>query len=116
VRELRNAIEHAIIVARGGHIMPELFPPSMPASYVAQTAQDIEAAIQELLIQWTAIRLQDPDGAGRIYQQLLELVEPSVLRAIVQDQKGQVAASARIMGLHRTTLRKKLDQYGLDVQ
>jgi DNA-binding protein Fis len=73
-----------------------------------------EAEIQALLTQWSAVRLKDPNSAGRIYDQLLALVEPPVLQAVVQDQGGQVAASARLMGLHRTTLRKKLDQYGFD--
>ncbi|MFV1965093.1 MAG: sigma-54-dependent transcriptional regulator [Pirellulaceae bacterium] len=113
VRELRNVIEHAMIVARGGHVMPEHFPPPVAALVVSQGGQDIEAEIQTLLAQWVAARLQDPQSAGRIHDQLLALVEPPVLRTIMQNQGGQFAASARIMGLHRTTLRKKLDQYGL---
>jgi two-component system nitrogen regulation response regulator GlnG len=113
VRELRNAIEHALIAARGSRIMPDHFPPPVPASIVSPEDQETEGDIANLLAQWTAAKLQDPHTATKLYEQLLALVEPPVLRAIVQKQGGQVAAAARVLGLHRTTLRKKLDQYGL---
>ena len=113
VRELRSAIQHAIIVARGGHILPDHLPSPMPASANTSNGLDIEAEIHALLTQWANARLQDPDSAGQIYAQLLTLVEPAVLRAIVRNQGGQLASSARILGLHRTTLKKKLDEYGV---
>ena len=113
VRELRNAIEHAIIVARGGSILPDHFPSPMPATAIASNGLDIEGEIHALLTQWANARLQNPESTGQLYTQLLTLVEPAVLRAIVRSQGGQLASSARILGLHRTTLKKKLDEYGV---
>jgi len=38
------------------------------------------------------------------------------LAAVMEQARGQCAAAARQLGLHRTTLRKKLDQFGITGQ
>lgn len=113
VRELRNAIEHAVIVARGGTIGPEHLPMIVTAAMVPNTARrdDIATHIHTLLREWTADRLADPNQLGDLYNQLLTLVEPPVMQTVLERHSGQCAAAARILGLHRTTLRKKIDQY-----
>jgi DNA-binding NtrC family response regulator len=113
VRELRNAVEHARIVARGGEIFPEHLPPPLTAPLAGRagasknTAQTITAAIRR----WALEVLGDPSQAEQIYQQLLDIVEPPLLQAALEKHKGQFAAAARELGLHRTTLRKKMDQH-----
>jgi len=115
VRELRNAMEHAMIVARGGLMMSEHLPPSvLPDLVSAQDSTDNDGAIASLVGQWTTAKLSDPEKAESLYEQLLQLVEPPLLKAALDQHLGQCAAAARILGLHRTTLRKKLDQYGID--
>jgi two-component system, NtrC family, nitrogen regulation response regulator GlnG len=44
---------------------------------------------------------------------LLKIVEPPLLEAAMEHY-GQCVAAARALGIHRSTLRKKLEQYGLD--
>ncbi len=113
VRELRNAIEHAAIRARGSTIMPEHLPPSAPLNVMPIQNQtvDLRTHIQSLLTRWTLQKLGDGNPSEQLHDALLELVEPPVLRAVVNHQAGQLAPAARILGLHRTTLRKKIDQY-----
>jgi DNA-binding protein Fis len=41
-------------------------------------------------------------------------VEPPVLDKVLKQHANQFAASARVLGLHRTTLRKKIEQYRLE--
>jgi two-component system, NtrC family, nitrogen regulation response regulator GlnG len=115
VRELRNAIEHAVIVARGGTIGPEHLPPVTAAALTPDTLHQDDSAsrLHALLRQWTADRLADPAQQGDLYNQLLALVEPPVMQTVLEHQNGQCAAAARILGLHRTTLRKKIDQYDI---
>ncbi len=105
-------MEHAAILARGGTIMPEHLPPSAPSGMVAQGAEvPMDQQIQTLLTQWTARQLREEDHGEQLYEKLLALVEPPVLQTVVDSQAGQLVASARILGLHRTTLRKKIDQH-----
>jgi DNA-binding protein Fis len=42
----------------------------------------------------------------------VEIIEPPLLEIALQKHKGQVATAARALGLHRTTLRKKLEEHG----
>jgi two-component system nitrogen regulation response regulator GlnG len=117
VRELRNALDHAVIVSRGSPIQPEHLPPPVPAV----SAQDelaggtIEEQIEQLVRRWTAARLEeDNDAAEQLYERLLRLIEPPLFSTALKASAGQCAAAARRLGLHRTTLRKKLDEYGLE--
>ncbi len=118
VRELRNAVEHAVIVARGGTIAPEHLPPPLVRSqlFAAEPQDDPARQIHGLIGRWAQSQLDDPnsDRDHTLYERLLELVEPPLFELALRQHKGQYAAAARSLGLHRTTLKKKLDQYGID--
>jgi len=111
VRELRNAVEHAIVLARSGTIALDHLPPPMPAPLVSHAVQ--EDALAQLIRQWTATQLDEPQQPSELYDRLLRVVEPPLLRVVMQAHHGQCASAARRLGLHRTTLRKKLDQFGI---
>ena len=111
VRELRNAIEHAMVLARSGTITVDQLPPPLPASLASDAVQ--EDALARLIRQWTEARLDASEEADDLYDRLLRVVEPPFLRAVMQTYHGQCAPAARRLGLHRTTLRKKLDQFGI---
>jgi two-component system nitrogen regulation response regulator GlnG len=114
VRELRNAVEHALILARQGEIVPEhLPPPAAPwVEDVAGGAGESES-LDALIRRWAEATLSDPARAGQIYDQFLAQVEPPLFAAALAKHRGQCASAARSLGLHRTTLKKKLDQYGI---
>jgi two-component system nitrogen regulation response regulator GlnG len=113
VRELRNAIEHALIMARGGAILPEHLPPSISAPLPADTAEDLDGSVALAVRHWAERSLNDAALAGRVYDELLDVVEPPLLEAAIRRHRGQCATAARTLGIHRTTLRKKLTQHGL---
>jgi two-component system nitrogen regulation response regulator GlnG len=116
VRELRNAVEHAVIVARSGSIEPEHLPPPAPPVWPAAPTADrsLEDRLAELVRQWAEQQFTQPTDEGQLYDDLLRLVEPPLLEAVLQRHRGQCAGAARTLGLHRTTLKKKLDQYGVE--
>ncbi len=115
VRELRNAVEHALILSRGGAILPEHLPPPSAMTIVASGYEpNPDQQLAELVARWAAQTLRESPQTENLYEQLLQRVEPSVLKAVMDQQRGQCTAAARTLGLHRQTLRKKLDQYGLD--
>jgi len=116
VRELRNAVEHAVIVARSGSIEPEHLPPPTPPVWPAAQAVDRSLAdrLADLIRQWAEARLAQPAEEGLLHEELLRAVEPPLLAAVLERHHGQCAGAARMLGLHRTTLKKKLDQYGVE--
>ncbi|HBO43673.1 MAG TPA: sigma-54-dependent Fis family transcriptional regulator [Planctomycetaceae bacterium] len=115
IRELRNAVEHAVVLARGGAIGPEHLPPPVSAGLARGMAQNETAGetLKQLLGQWAEARLRDEPEQENLYERFLEMVEPPLLEAVLRESGGQCAAAARRLGIHRTTLRKKLDQFGL---
>jgi len=121
VRELRNAVEHALILAQGGVILPEHLPAPLPQltqppvtpTAISAPAADPLAQLYELLQQWARQRLKAGEQSSALYDEFLALVEPPFLEAALKKHHGQCAAAARVLGIHRTTLKKKLDQYGI---
>lgn len=113
VRELRNAIERGLVLSRGGRLeVAHLPPPARPTAASALSA-DANGGLKHLIESWARSHLESAsDGIG-LYEQFLAAVEPALLRVIVEHHRGQVAAAARVLGLHRTTLKKKLDEYGI---
>jgi two-component system nitrogen regulation response regulator GlnG len=111
VRELKNAVEHALIVARGGTIGVEHLP--RPIAAPAGQAGD-EQAIAGLIQKWVEARLENGAEGNDLYQQLLGLVEPPLLAAVLEKHHGHRAAAAETLGLHRMTLRKKLKELGMN--
>lgn len=112
VRELRSAMEHATLIARGGAILAEHLPTPAPPSLVAQAGDptDDETAIAARLKSWAESKLANSSGDS-LYEELLRLVEPPLFAATLKRCHDQCAAAARRLGIHRTTLKKKLDQY-----
>ena len=113
VRELRNAIEHALILARGRTIAPEHLPPPMMPAGAGPPALGDEQALAILVRRWAQTQLAAADPSPDLYQRLLKLVEPPLLESALRHYDGQCLAAARRLGLHRTTLRKKLDALGI---
>ncbi len=111
VRELRNVLEHALIVSRGQTIQPEhLARTSATGSQPRSEAVALREQIRLLLRNWTREALHNPAWEGMLYEKLLELVEQPVFAELLAANDNQVLPAARILGLHRTTLRRKLDR------
>jgi DNA-binding NtrC family response regulator len=87
VRELENAIERAVVLARGEEITPE-----------------------DLL-------LEQPEGQpareGESLQSALERATFAAVRAALDASRGQRAEAARRLGIERTTLYRMMKRYGL---
>jgi two-component system response regulator HydG len=91
VRELANVIERAMVVAKGSVILPEHLPPQLFESRTAAPANGT-AFLPELSL----------DAAER----------EQILRAL-QASGGKRIEAARLLGLSRRTLYRKLDRYGI---
>lgn len=59
---------------------------------------------------------KDMDGhqPGDLYQMVLSEVEQPLLQAVIVYTRGNQSKAAEILGMNRSTLHKKLIQYGLD--
>src|SRR3989440_34397 len=89
VRELRNVIERAVIVASGSTILAEHLPDEVRAG---------ETAV--------------PETGARGLLTLAE-VEARHIARVLAHTNGQIGAAAEILGIHRNTLTRKMKEYGL---
>ena len=89
VRELENCIERAVIVAAGRNITEHDLPESIR----------VHAAIE----QKSLIELSIPT--------LMEDAERSVIEQTLIHTNGDKAKAARLLGIGRKTLYRKLEQY-----
>lgn len=111
VRELRNALEHAAIVARGGELRPEHFPRHTSELSEVSAEQHLAASV----VRWVADRIR---AAGReaptdLYPQLLRIIEPALLEDVMRRLQDNRLVAGLWLGLNRATVRKKLREYGL---
>lgn len=117
VRELRNVVEHGAIVARGDFIDVEHLP---PARQWQRSPAGAESTLRRAAADWIARRLtevgdeaQEANGSG-LYEEFLSAAEPALLQSVLHECGQNRALAARRLGIHRTTLRQKLNKYGLN--
>ncbi|HID23692.1 MAG TPA: sigma-54-dependent Fis family transcriptional regulator [Planctomycetaceae bacterium] len=113
VRELRNAVEHAAVLSRTAEIGPESLPE--PLAMSARGQKSCEQVCRRAAARWlVAAAEKRADGEPALYRRFLELVEPPLLEAALKLCAGNLAAAARLLGIHRATLRHKLRRYGIE--
>jgi DNA-binding NtrC family response regulator len=91
VRELENAIERAVVLARGEEITPE-----------------------DLLLEQLALRpATAPAGADGTLQEFLDGAATQRIRAALESAGGNRVDAARALGIERTTLYRMMKRLGL---
>ena len=61
------------------------------------------------------IYFQDLDGdlPNDLYRMVLQEIEKPLLESVMRQVRGNQSRAAEVLGLNRSTLRKKLQQYNL---
>jgi two-component system nitrogen regulation response regulator GlnG len=109
VRELRNAVEYAALMARGGPIAPEHLPPAVTIQS-SDTASPREA-LRSAVRRWAKSEVLNIERHGRLYERFLAEVEPPLFDVALESTNQNRASAADILGIHRATLRKKLNDH-----
>ncbi len=94
VRELENIIERAVVLEKGETVTASSLPLSL-----RHEAEDADI-----------VKL--PEGGGTLTDVLEELERQLIVKAL-KDKGGSQTAAAAALGLKRSTLRYKLEKYGL---
>jgi DNA-binding NtrC family response regulator len=113
VRELQSVIQHALLVASGSVIVPDFLPDKLrldaavriDSPSVAPSAfQDLDQLIDQSLEQ----------GTGELYALWQNVTELHLFQRVLDHVKGNLSQAAKILGIHRATLRTKITALGLD--
>lgn len=111
VRELRNAVEHASVLARGRPLEISDFP-APQAGRSNRTSGSVNATDQAIEA-WTRLQLESSEDDSGLYDQFLAATEPALFRVLLEHTGGNRAAAAERLGIHRGTLRERLKKYDL---
>ena len=118
VRELENLMRRLAVLARedrigAGAIEAQLGP--IAAAEAPAADPGIDAAIARALATEFAKHRPNPPPAGLI-DRIVGAAEAALIREALAALGGNQLRAARLLGLNRNTLRKKLDLYGIDPQ
>ena len=110
VRELRNAVEHASVVARGRPLEVSDFPD--PQSGRSDRSTNTRVSTDAAIETWSREQIAATDNVGDLYDRFLSATEPALLRVVLEATGGNRAAAAELLGIHRGTLRERLKKHG----
>lgn len=105
VRELKTAMAHAAAVCGGSTILPHHLPTSIVK---AEEASHLEETMKRALAAWLDQKTTGSDEMMPAYDNLLEMVEASMLETLLKRFDGKPTRLASAMKMNRATLRRKL--------
>ncbi len=111
VRELENVIQHAMVMATGGVILPEHLPIATGPGTATVKPGTLEEVIQQKLDE--CVRGLGARESANLYDLVLTLVERPLFRAVLRETGGNQLRAAALLGINRNTLRKKLRALGI---
>lgn len=109
VGELRSAVEHALVLARGGTILPVHLPEHV------RHGGDPRSEADGSLVREIVTRMLDSGDLpeGRVYQAVMDRFEEPLVGEVMKRTGGNQVKASKFLGIHRTTLRTKLAKYDL---
>jgi DNA-binding NtrC family response regulator len=113
VRELENAIEHAAAVTEGAVVRPEDLPTAVRSPRMLTRGAGAGAAVTPAAVATALEAAPDVAGADARDGWPLARVEEEHIRLVLARHRGNATVAARQLGISRTTLWRKLKQYGI---
>jgi DNA-binding NtrC family response regulator len=109
VRELEHCIKRAVLAARGTTItLHDIELPDEQRGSQGETGE-----LGQALEAQAAKIVTEPDqygGSGHLYQHLMDTAGTAVIEAALKMTDGNQVAAAKLLGINRSTLRKKLSE------
>lgn len=115
VRELANFVQRLAVLARDTDVTVDdieaIFGGGLNCEVAEAEGQ--AARIGAAVTAWADIALAN-DAPGALHDRLADIVDTALLRAVLAHQGGNQLATARLLGINRNTLRKRLSELGLN--
>jgi two-component system nitrogen regulation response regulator GlnG len=112
VRELQSVLKQALLQASGPVLLPAFLPelPAGPAPAVAPAGGNEDTSLEAFIRQGIA------GGGGSLYAQTHHHVDRLLLTRALEHTHGNQLQAARLLGIARETLRRKLRELGLTIR
>ncbi|UCD11447.1 MAG: sigma-54-dependent Fis family transcriptional regulator [Nitrospinaceae bacterium] len=111
IRELENVVKRAMVLASSGPILLEHLPPSMTEGRSPEFWEDrLVRLIDDYLKQ------SPHQKDGRLHEHLTQAIEKCLFEQLLKEHAGKQVPVARKLGINRNTLKRKIDQLGIDLK
>jgi two-component system nitrogen regulation response regulator GlnG len=117
VRELENTIKRAIILSSDPLLTPIDFP-GLRMQKGGERTHNEEISLEGLV----DVKLRscftnmDKMESGDVYSMVLGQVERPLIRFVLEKTRGNQVRAADILGINRNTLRKKIQELGIELR
>jgi two-component system nitrogen regulation response regulator GlnG len=112
VRELENTIKRAALLSSDSVLTPSDFKGLGGAPGMEKNSSSLEQVVREKLeTSLTRMELEELDD---LYATVIRQVEKPLLEIALQQVRGNQVKAAKILGINRNTLRKKMSVLGID--
>lgn len=114
VRELENAIERLVVLSRGVAPSADMLRPCRPR-FPFRTRPDVARDDLPTLARRAArVAVAETGESGNLYDQYMQMFEKELLTHVLSICDGVQTKAARLLGINRNTLAKKLGTTGED--
>lgn len=103
VRQLENCIRRAVVLSKGFTVSPEDL----------ELETEFETTVEKQDVWEVLEKLLDEVIANRSDAQLWPVMEQLLIEKVLKKTRGNQVQAARILGIHRNTLRNRIERYGL---
>jgi two-component system nitrogen regulation response regulator GlnG len=117
VRELENTIKRAVILSSDLMLTVGDFPGLQPGRAGDRVSTDdlsLEGIVDIKLR--SCLANMDKMEAGDLYDMVLQQVERPLIRFVLEKCRGNQVKAADVLGINRNTLRKKIQELGIDLK
>ncbi|RMG18693.1 MAG: sigma-54-dependent Fis family transcriptional regulator [Deltaproteobacteria bacterium] len=134
VRELENVLKRALLFCRGGVLTAaEIREATFPGSPVAEVSEPVRPAAappaaaegmppaaspsleEQVAAEVRRLLARPQGGAGGIHAALMRPVERALLAAVLEHAGGNQLKAARVLGMNRNTLRRRIRELQVPV-
>lgn len=113
VRELQSTLKRALLEATGPVLLPEFLPSSVLSQDKSSVGGQVRGHLYADWMQFVEGRLQA--GSDNLYAEWQALTDRELFTRVLQHAGGNLSRAAKILGIHRGTLRSKIDSLGISV-
>jgi two-component system nitrogen regulation response regulator GlnG len=117
VRELENTIKRAVILSSDPLLTATDFP-GLRLQRGGERLANEELSLEGIVDMKLRVSFSNMDKmeSGDVYGMVLEQVERPLIRFVLEKTRGNQVRAADILGINRNTLRKKIQELGIEVK
>lgn len=112
LREIQSVLRHALLESMGPIVTPECLPAAV-RSHVAATKPSAPPLQPQASTWQDFIERRLRAGSTNLYAEWQALTDPLLFERVLRHAGGNLSKAAKVLGIHRITLRTKIDALGM---